>query len=267
MTDNVIRVILRVNEVIILIFSNNPYMFRILSVHELSWGESVRYADDRDFHALSFRIKGSAEFESGGNVWKADSNSISFVPEKFHYKHKHGAEHLYVIHFKTDREMKNEEIFTYLPKTPQLYNSLFKKIFDIWTNKKSGYYYSATSVFYMILENMENDLIATKLKDADKMTRVIEYLHDNFTDNMLSVAYLANLFGTSETYFRKVFKNVYKITPLKYINNLRCEYALELLRSGYFSVSQVAEKSGFSDAKYLSRIIKNKTSKTPSEYK
>ncbi len=251
-----------------MIFNNkSPYMFKILSVHELSWNESRRYTDGRDFHALSFRIKGSAEFKNGENIWYAGSDSISFVPKDFQYHHTHNYEHLYVIHFKTDREIENDGIFTYVPQTPKLYHTLFKKMYDIWTNKKSGYYYAATSVFYTILENMQNDIIASKLKNADKMTRVTEYIHDNFTDSMLSVSQLADLFETSETYFRKVFKSVYKITPLKYINNLRTDYALELLRSGYFSVSQVAEKSGFTDAKYLSRIIKNKTSKPPSQFK
>ncbi|MBO5452843.1 MAG: helix-turn-helix transcriptional regulator [Clostridia bacterium] len=251
-----------------MIFDNkSPFMFKILSVHELSWNESRRYTDGRGFHALSFRIKGSAQFKNGDNVWNAGSDSISFVPKDFPYYHSHNYEHLYVVHFKTDKEMENEEIFTYVPQTPQLYNTLFKKMYDIWNNKAHGYYYAATSVFYTILENMQNDLINASLKKTDKMTRVMEYLHTNFTDSMISVARLSEIFGTSETYFRKTFKEVYKTTPLKYINSLRTDYALELLRSGYFSVSQVAEKSGFGDAKYLSRVIKSKTKKSPSQFK
>lgn len=113
---------------------------------------------------------------------------------------------------------------------------------------------------------MQKDLsLRDNQNNSDNMDKAMQYIHSNFTDCYLSVSALAEMFGTSETFFRKVFKTIHGTTPLKYINNLRAEYAIELLESGYFLVSQVSERSGFSDAKYFARIIKNKTSLSPSK--
>ncbi len=243
-----------------------PKMFRILSVLELSWQEAERKTDSRPFHALSFRVQGGAEFTFCGQKVSAPKNSIAFVPKGLPYEMKHKSERLYVVHFKTDKELKEEEFFSFVPLVPQKYQTLFKTMYDIWNDKKPGYYYGATAVFYSILEAMEKDMLSVRSpQNSEKLEFVIKYIHQNFSSGLCSVSQLAEIYGSSETYFRKVFKNVYKMTPLKYINKLKTDYALELLRSGYFSVSQAAEKAGFTDPKYFSRVIKNRMDKPPSK--
>lgn len=69
------------------------------------------------------------------------------------------------------------------------------------------------------------------------------------------------------TYFRSLFVSSYSQTPLKYINSLRIARAVKLLRSGYYSVTEVAEKCGLDNQKYLSKVIKKNTGHTPSEFK
>ena len=47
---------------------------------------------------------------------------------------------------------------------------------------------------------------------------------------------------------------------------LRIEYAKELIHSKYYTISQCAEMSGFSDAKYFSTVFKKYTGIPPSKY-
>ena len=70
----------------------------------------------------------------------------------------------------------------------------------------------------------------------------------------------------SESYFRRIFLKNYGISPIKYINNLKIERAKELLTSGLYTVSDVAELSGFHDESYFSREFKKHSGKTPKEY-
>lgn len=247
-------------------FSNNPRrMFRIVSVLELSWEVNNRPSQRRDYHAISFRTQGNADFIYNGKTNHVTKNSITFVPQGMSYRLKHQQEHLYVVHFITDKEL-NTDFFSFVSHTPQIYQSLFKKMYDIWNNKKPGYYYATASIFCSILENIQKDIsLPQSQQDADKLKMVIDYIHSNYTDSMLTIGQLADIFGTSETYFRKVFKNTFGLTPLKYINKLRTDNAIELLQSGYFSIGEIAEKSGFSDPKYFSRVIKREKNKTPSE--
>ena len=249
-----------------MLLSNPPKMFKILSVLELSWGEDERKTESRPFHALSFRMQGGADFKVCGKTISVPKNSILFVPKGLPYEMKHTREHLYVVHFKTDKEFVDESLFHFIPYTTQKYQTLFKTMYDIWNNKKPSYYYGAMAVFYSILEIMQKDLLsASTSKNSEKLDFVMKYIHQNFSSGNCSVSILADLYGSSETYFRKIFQNVYGVTPLKYINNLKIEYALELLRSGYFTVNQIAERAGFADPKYFSKVIKKQTQKPPSK--
>lgn len=103
--------------------------------------------------------------------------------------------------------------------------------------------------------------------DEDKLTFVSNYIHDHFRESSISVALLSEIFGTSESYFRRAFAARFSVSPLKYIHALRLEYACELLHSGYYSIEEVSEMSGFGDVKYFSRFIKNETGVAPSKLK
>ena len=228
--------------------------------------KNIGYTDARKFHSLSFRVKGSSSFSTQSETFLAKEKSLLLIPEGISYRTKTGSEHLFVVHFKTDEPFEINRISSFIPNSPGVYENLFKKMYAEWKAKKTGYYYATASCFYSILENIEKDISQQNFHNtADRMNKVMEFVHTNFTDNTLSVTMLSDIFGTSETYFRKEFKKTYNTTPLKYINNLRTEYALELLNSGYFLINQASEKSGFSDPKYFARIIKEKTGKAPSE--
>lgn len=246
---------------------NFPKTLKILSVMDIR--RKKKYSGQskaRNFHSISFRVKGNAVFKCDNETVLAKEKSLLFIPEGVTYETRTGSEHLYVVHFKTDEPINLNMISSFMPQTPGVYDNLFKKMFEIWKAKQTGYYFAATSCFYTIFENIQKDLEQTNVYNkSDKMNKVMEYIHTNFTDPELSLSSLTKIFGTSETYFRKEFKKIYGTTPLKYINNLRTQHALELLKSGYYLVSQVSEKSGFTDAKYFSRVLKKETGISPTD--
>ena len=73
--------------------------------------------------------------------------------------------------------------------------------------------------------------------------------------------------GLSVAHFRRLFKDTYGESPIKYLSNLRTDYAAELLRSGYFSVENVSEMAGFNDPKYFSVVVKQRYGLPPSKLK
>ena len=116
--------------------------------------------------------------------------------------------------------------------------------------------------------HIEKDLANSKTDlTNNKILRTTEYIHENFTDQSLTVEKLANYTNISETYFRKLFLSNYGTTPLDYINKLRLNYAIELLSSGYYTVNEVSEKCGFSTPYYFSAFIKKQTNKSPIQFK
>ena len=82
----------------------------------------------------------------------------------------------------------------------------------------------------------------------------------------VSVAALAELTFVSESYFRRLFRQVYGLSPCRYIRTMRIEMATALLESGECTVSEAAERVGFSDEKYFSREFRHLKGVSPSAY-
>jgi AraC-like DNA-binding protein len=71
----------------------------------------------------------------------------------------------------------------------------------------------------------------------------------------------------SATNFRREWKKIYLETPLQYRDSIRLYYAKEYLNSGYYTVTEIAEKCGFDDVSYFVRFFKKKAGRTPGELK
>ena len=82
----------------------------------------------------------------------------------------------------------------------------------------------------------------------------------------MTVHSIADALGISPEYFRKIFREVYNISPKKYIVNKRIEKSKELILSQEFKISEISQICGFNDASFFSTEFKRITSYTPSEY-
>lgn len=54
--------------------------------------------------------------------------------------------------------------------------------------------------------------------------------------------------------------------PVKYLTQLRIEYAKELLITGRYSIGEIAEMCGFENVYYFSTVFKKHTGIPPSKY-
>lgn len=59
----------------------------------------------------------------------------------------------------------------------------------------------------------------------------------------------------------------YTLSPVKYINNLKLNFAKDLLFEGAYSIEKVCELSIFNNNCYFHRIFKKEFGITPTEYR
>ena len=229
---------------------------RIRDVQHLHLDKTSVFVSPRPYHALAFRVKGTAFFENdtSSNI-TAPPNSITYMPANVSYSADYTEENeIYVIHFDADAKIDIEiyELFS-----PQTILSYFKDAYHIWNNFDISYYYRTMAIFYEILANISTQANDFYKSEAYKnFYEAIEYMKKNYTDYNLTVEHLAKISSMSNTYFRKLFYNNFGENPSKHLTNLRLQHAEKLLSNGNLSVNDVALMSGFSDAKYFSRVVK-----------
>jgi len=236
----------------------------ILSAYELSWNERCNNSDVRPYHAISFRVSGSAQFIHEKGITKAETGDIIYVPPYYPYTLKCKNEHLFVIHFETNENLNN--IISFTPQNPSYYQRKFEEIFIAWSEKQPGYTYECKSVFYKILMHIARENSHTSPhKSEDRLNEAIDFIHENFSTSEFSIEQLAKLCNMSGTYFRKLFAKKYKLSPLEYINKLKVQYATELLKLNYYTISEISDKCGFKNIYYFSSFIKRETGLSPSD--
>mgnify|MGYP000641733621 FL=1 len=75
----------------------------------------------------------------------------------------------------------------------------------------------------------------------------------NFTDPDLNISITSQHFKMTPSYLSSLYKKQTGKSLLEFINNVRMDFAEELLKKGV-SVSEAAERSGFRDSAGLFRL-------------
>ena len=83
----------------------------------------------------------------------------------------------------------------------------------------------------------------------------------------LSLDDYAKLCNMSKSNFIKLFKEEKRISPQKYIANIRLNIAKELLNTTNLNISEIAQNIGFEDTYYFSNFFKKATGLSPLNYK
>lgn len=238
--------------------------FNLISVLKPRWNNFDKEALPRPFHALSFRVKGDSTFSvTSKSKVHLTTGDILFVPHNLGYRITAKEESLFCIHFTADN-LPTDNIYVFSPTDRKVFEKLFAEMYHCWIEKKPGYHNQTSSLFFTILSKMQSQPAEVSYScNHSLILNTIDYIHEHFTEPMLTIPRLSQISSLSETYFRKEFKRITGVSPLQYINDLRIAHALELLESGYYKIYEIAEKSGFSDSKYFSTVIKKATGYSP----
>lgn len=100
----------------------------------------------------------------------------------------------------------------------------------------------------------------------EEMRNVLSYINKNFRRN-LTTEELAAACHLHPTHFIRAFKTKMAQTPHQYINDLRMEYARQLLDRSDRSIVEIAEEAGFYDLPHFSRRFKQYFAMTPTQYR
>jgi AraC family transcriptional regulator len=96
----------------------------------------------------------------------------------------------------------------------------------------------------------------------EKMMRAIEYIQDQL-ESGLTVSGIARSVHMSPYHFARLFKQSTGKSPYRYVIHARAKRAKELLKSGKFSIVEIAHRLGFADQSHLNRQLKDVFGATP----
>ena len=246
-----------------MIFENEFQLLQILDVVTLDQRNLNRHNTPNDYDALSFRLHACDSLQTEHQTLQLGDNALTFVPHGLDYHRITKYAKLIAIHFNAVNYVPHG-IEVYEPCDPVRIQSLFEKALACWNGKKDGYRYLCSSILYEIFEICHQQFAPKKI--PSKIEPGVSYILEHWNDPGLTVSDAAQKANMSEVYFRKLFREEYGTTPKRYIINLRMQNAVSLLDTNYFSLQEVAERSGYTDYKHFSVEFKRIKGCSPSDY-
>lgn len=120
-------------------------------------------------------------------------------------------------------------------------------------------YHASLALLHLALSRPE---IAWQADTPEELQNVIRHVEQEY-ERPLYIADLARMAHMSESTFRKQFKLFRHVSPAEFIAQVRVREARHLLSSTNLDVAAVAERTGFPNAAYFSRVFHRLTGGTP----
>lgn len=251
-------------------FSENELSLELLGVFKIKRSETaIKSFDKRHYDSLSVRLEGRGQFKTEKETVTVKEGDVLYLPKNASYEQKTSGETVIAIHFINYSYDNKNKIETISTENYSYVIEIVKEMYEEWKAQKQGYRYKCVSLLYSLLHFLNyqaHSEYADVLAHNDKLEKAIDYIHSNFRSKRISISELASMCAVSETYFRRVFKRIYSVSPSQYVINLRLEYSSQLLSSRLYTISETSEKSGFCDAKYFSKLFKKRFGYTPKRY-
>ena len=105
--------------------------------------------------------------------------------------------------------------------------------------------------------------------DGDRdveFVQVIDYIEKHLSEP-ISLDELSGLLHFEKSYLTVRFKEIWGLSPMRYVNWLRIERAKVLLSTTDMSITDIAREVGFASIHYFSRFFKEKENITPNEFR
>lgn len=137
---------------------------------------------------------------------------------------------------------------------------------NILVNKKINKYELSSKVYTFIMYLLDLMTGLPQKNTPALIVKALSYIDENFT-GQIQIRDIADNLHISHTYLTKLFQKNVGVTPVKYMNMKRIEYACYLLQNTDLSCESISDKTGIYDNAYFHKMFKSVKGMTPVQYK
>ena len=169
------------------------------------------------------------------------------------------------------------------PQNPALSEMLLDRVAEEQTSRSADYDSAARCALHLFLIDairqfcawhFNTEVAASEASTSEKekpgsdvqILQLKEYIDAHLHEN-LTLEDLANKAHFNKTYFVQRFKQMWGVTPIKYVNNLRYQKAKLLLLDTDIPISEISSQVGFRTPHYFSAFFKSCSGISPTAFR
>ncbi len=154
---------------------------------------------------------------------------------------------------------------------PDQYAALYQEMLQISSRSQAASALllkaRALELLYLLYEDatwLSSQTVSRQATDA--VSKAMQFMAENFTEQ-ISLADIAAAANLSPYHFHRLFSRTASLTPQAHLTWLRIEKGRELLLTTENTISEIACACGFTQPAYFSRIFREHTGLTPSQFR
>lgn len=133
--------------------------------------------------------------------------------------------------------------------------------------QKGPYYHHLVVMYYaelLILIYRYMNEAYLPICTNESLKKAISFIRLNYPSD-ITMTRVAEQAGIGERHLRNLFTRHLNLSPLDYLNQIRINKSIELLRNSEMSIKEISFQCGFKSPQYFSRVFKQQTGITPRE--
>lgn len=133
--------------------------------------------------------------------------------------------------------------------------------------QKGPYYHHLVVMYYaelLILIYRYMDEAYLPICTNESLKKAISFIRLNYPSD-ITMTRVTEQAGIGERHLRNLFTRHLNLSPLDYLNQIRINKSIELLRNSEMSIKEISFQCGFKSPQYFSRVFKQQTGITPRE--
>lgn len=234
------------------------------------------YEDRADYHCLYVTEGGITAFMDNKPISLRAGDILFYHPhQKHHYEFKGSGKITYYWVYFTGKDVQslldnfgfsNQKIMN-IAINDRICDLFEHLINEMVVRKKDFYLYSGTYLLQILLEISR--FVFSKTNESASTLRIeksLSFIANNIKQE-ISVSDLAAIENLSPSRYRYLFKECTRKSPKEYLTHIRMQQACDMLTMTTFSITDIAEKTGYKNILYFCRIFKQYTGMTASEFR
>lgn len=221
-------------------------------------------------------MEGSGTIEVDGEKYMLHANQAFCIPRfrgHRYYASEKDPWSILWVHFKgTDTEYYPLEECRLINFNSQNATNRMQFLFELLfrvleSNYTLGNFIYISQVLEMILsETYYREKHNTTQEQNKHVTNVIRYMYKHLYEN-LTLEHVVEEFELSKSYLNAIFQKYTQHAPMDFFISLKMKRACQLLRASDCYIYEVAQRLGYTDQYYFSRIFKKVVGMSPKEYR
>lgn len=220
-------------------------------------------------------------FPVSGSAWVHCGNERFFItPGRVLHVNERNALHIencgdkdfqfivtqYQIAERTEQDLYDEAFIMRLT-SPEVYLEHTIKLLEMQASPGSMAELHRRTAFFQLLQGCIESARDQQLQSTvEIMDQVVSYIQQNYREK-INVTKIATLYNLERRRLAYLFEKHTGLSPNTYITEYRISKSKELLERAELSIAEVADRVGYDDCFYFSRVFKKQTGVAPTTYR